>query len=843
MPHLEPTYLRYIYDGLIKGSIHPENAAELPDGLIGMYEEAFDERQPVQIRQQLLERFAIWALLKKEVSAAFVAEVLCDTEDEIQDFISNYSAWFNSPESGKYQIYHERLKVYLLQKLGEGEIHELHEKLISRLEKAIEEQQADEFEWYGLEFLAGHLGVSVILNGDAKKLIELAYSQTHWQRQLKICKGYSWTKNGLKEVMAWASKYNDDEVIECGLQMVDLHHQEQNAAPQIVALVTEGDIDSALKRIEQFGGNDKETQKKKIIIYFLCLWQIVNSTEQDTEDLKIKAEKILEHFNKTLAHEITPIVWELMFSRVLSTFHLLFKLNTIGVNYYDFLKQFKSNKDDQIFKWDILELDDLKDSNEIMKWSQLIDSLPCEISKCSLFAQLAVKSHKYQNKLSKELNKISGKLFKSITSLKLSEKDNNYLDRLVTQIAIYGAISSEVGKTLKFVRKFTKKHRDCDWILEKIAIYLTKTNHKDYTNYIESIDDEINYARAFFSCSIELIESDKQYARTFIEIGNNIISKYDEGDWSFELGKERVLATYKLNGLKKSLAEINNTYRGNSTLDSLLVVINQLIKENKIKKAKDLFQSNILDSSIKKGERVFLWSLSFQKYEQLALTALQLDLLDHVVELFPNQYKGYLHWAVINFKLITNPTNASYNIVFDNCQNDLTQKLETLMSVSIKKLNSEEIIDGRKIIEYTSDLVWKEHDGEIRNDLWLKLIFICRYFQLYNLKNKLKANKELENKLSFSDYFESPLKLDLKNFIVTDAIGNTVETNAANLTKSNLITHLKTFYNDEVQIKIYLSNWYVQKLFFGQASKSDFNRANRILNIQWAIDIKNKLHN
>ena len=90
MPHLEPTYLRYIYDGLIKGSIHPENAAELPDGLIGMYEEAFDERTSVVERKKFLERFAIWALLKKEVSAAFVAEVLCDTEDEIQDFISNY---------------------------------------------------------------------------------------------------------------------------------------------------------------------------------------------------------------------------------------------------------------------------------------------------------------------------------------------------------------------------------------------------------------------------------------------------------------------------------------------------------------------------------------------------------------------------------------------------------------------------------------------------------------------------------------------------------------------------------------------------------------------------------
>ena len=150
MPQLEPTYLRHIYDGLIKGSIHPENAAELPDGLIGMYEEAFDERTSVIERQKLLQRFAIWALLKKEVSAAFVAEVLGETDGDIQEFISTYSAWFNSPESGKYQLYHERLKVYLLQKLSEEEIHSLHEKLIGRLEKAIEAQKADEFEWYGL---------------------------------------------------------------------------------------------------------------------------------------------------------------------------------------------------------------------------------------------------------------------------------------------------------------------------------------------------------------------------------------------------------------------------------------------------------------------------------------------------------------------------------------------------------------------------------------------------------------------------------------------------------------------------------------------------------------------
>jgi hypothetical protein len=180
MPHLEPTYLRYIYDGLIKGSIHPENAAELPEGLIGLYEEAFDEKQPVHLRQQLLEHFAIWALLKKEVSAQFVAEVLNQPEEEIQEFITKYSAWFNSPESGKYQLYHERLKVYLLQKLSEGEVHVLHEKLISRLERAIEEQKADEFEWYGLEFYASHLCVSAKAQFESgqNKLIDLAQNES-----------------------------------------------------------------------------------------------------------------------------------------------------------------------------------------------------------------------------------------------------------------------------------------------------------------------------------------------------------------------------------------------------------------------------------------------------------------------------------------------------------------------------------------------------------------------------------------------------------------------------------------------------------------------------------------
>jgi hypothetical protein len=327
MPHLEPTYLRYIYDGLIKGSIHPENAAELPDGLIGLYEEAFDEKQPVHLRQQLFERFAIWALLKKEVSAQFIAEVLKQSEDEIQEFIATYSAWFNSPESGKYQLYHERLKVYLLQKLSEGEVHALHEKLISRLEQAIEEQKADEFEWYGLEFLTQHYAVNAMLNGDGILMLDLAYNQKHWQRQLKISKGYIWTKSGLHSVMNWASKYNNEEVIECGLQMVDLHHQEQNAAPQIVALVAEGDFESALKRIEQFGGNDKEGLQRKFILYMLCLMELTLLESKNKPFRKEGVEKILKHLDEQLPVDHTVLNWGEFFSG-----HLIFKIACVSYN-------------------------------------------------------------------------------------------------------------------------------------------------------------------------------------------------------------------------------------------------------------------------------------------------------------------------------------------------------------------------------------------------------------------------------------------------------------------------------------------------------------------------------
>jgi hypothetical protein len=322
MPHLEPTYLRYIYDGLIKGSIHPENAAELPEGLIGLYEEAFDEKQPVHLRQQLLERFAIWALLKKEVSTQFIAEVLNQSVDEIQEFIATYSAWFNSPESGKYQVYHERLKVYLLQKLSEGEAHVLHEKLISRLERAIEDQKADEFEWYGLAFYASHLCVAAKaqLECDQNKLIDLAQNESFKTRQYMMSASFEWTYNMLDAIKDYFQYVNDyDKALTIEIQFAAVFYREKNSFLDIIEFIKSEQLQNFEKRFISLKGNSKEEIENFFYMTILFLIEIIDC-EFRSEDCKVEFLKTaMNVFDNSV-----PVDWALFdWENIIAPEHLI----------------------------------------------------------------------------------------------------------------------------------------------------------------------------------------------------------------------------------------------------------------------------------------------------------------------------------------------------------------------------------------------------------------------------------------------------------------------------------------------------------------------------------------
>jgi hypothetical protein len=124
----DPTYLRAIYDGLLSETLHEENASNLPTGLMGIYEEALPPLSSVAKRQLFLEFFSVWALLKKEVSAAFVSQLLGWTEARALNYIALYSNWFNAPLTGKYVLYHERLRSFILQKISHAQFAACNEE-------------------------------------------------------------------------------------------------------------------------------------------------------------------------------------------------------------------------------------------------------------------------------------------------------------------------------------------------------------------------------------------------------------------------------------------------------------------------------------------------------------------------------------------------------------------------------------------------------------------------------------------------------------------------------------------------------------------------------------------
>jgi len=344
----DPTYLRTIHDGLVTGSVNMDNASSLPYGLVGVYEKDLLPLTNAADRQKFNEFFAVWALLKKEVSAAFMVPLLAAwTEDQVIGCIAQYSKWFNSPVSGMYVLYHERLRTFVLQKISQDHLSRCNHALIQKSSLALQSKSGDEWERYALEHLSTHLLTAAMGSKDASELKALAYSTAHWNRQIEISKGFEWSKRMLNDMMLWASKYNDDEVIECALNKVDLYHMEQNDAPRIVELVAQNDIETALQRIESFGGNDKEGLQRKFILYMLCLMELTLLDSKDKPFRRDAIEKLLRHLDENLPIDHSMLNWNDFFPSY-AVFLMASEWAELGLDYVIAYKRTDNHENDWI---------------------------------------------------------------------------------------------------------------------------------------------------------------------------------------------------------------------------------------------------------------------------------------------------------------------------------------------------------------------------------------------------------------------------------------------------------------------------------------------------------------
>jgi hypothetical protein len=352
---IDPTYLRTIVDGLSSGALQKDNSSALPQGLVGVYEEGIPPASQVNERKKFLEFFGVWALMKKEVSADFVVSLLDGWfEEEVIAFIGRYSKWFNSPASGVYTLYHERFRTFVLQKISGSQLRDINNRLIMACNDALTRRLNDEWERYALEYLSAHLlQPSLDTKERGSELKALAYNTNHWNRQIEISKGFDWSKKMLNEMMLWASKYDDDEVIECALNKVDLHHQEQNDAPRIVELVAQNDIETALHRIESFGGNDKEGLQRKFILYMLCLMELTLLGSKNQLWRKEAIEKLLKHLDDNLPIDHSVLNWNDFFPSYL-IYLMVYEWSNWGVDIYTIYKYSENVNFEWLDNWDII---------------------------------------------------------------------------------------------------------------------------------------------------------------------------------------------------------------------------------------------------------------------------------------------------------------------------------------------------------------------------------------------------------------------------------------------------------------------------------------------------------
>lgn len=485
MSHLDPTYLRYIFDSLEKGTIHAENASELPDGLIGLYEETFDDHLPVLERQYIFSLFTLFALLKKEVSISFVAEVLEDSDDNITDFISTYSSWFNSPESGKYQLYHDRLKVYVLQKLSDREIDKTHEKLISRLEKAIEEKKADEFEKYALEFISAHFLLNAYSeqNNSNSKIELLAHNTTFLQRQIYISDQYVWSQACIQnaiELMTFIAQKDKisytKNIVKLGLASAEIYVQEQNDGERIIHLLRDSKYEKVLLRFEYFGGESERDKNRLFVLFVLCLIHIFH------ENIKVNIDfitKLCNLINRRieLLNSFRLIPHEFLFELACS-------LEKIGINHV-FLTSKIKNWD---FSW-------LKNINTIGPFE---NNIITEIIKNEIQLDNLNLGFSLYSKILCELNQFE-EVKKIIEFIKNNPKDNEIIfseNSNIKEKTLREIIKILVGKA-EFLKAeyFLKKIEDYEIRLSAFEIIfkglmflrkfdeadiLIRNNHKDY---------------------------------------------------------------------------------------------------------------------------------------------------------------------------------------------------------------------------------------------------------------------------------------------------------------------------------------------------------------------------
>ena len=329
MKNIEPTYLRFVHDSLSQGTLNAENSASLPHGFIGLYEQEFSQNIPLHQRQSLLQLLAIWALFKGPVSAKMAADIVKTEEERMKKLINSFSSWFNSPETGKYQLYHERLRVYLLQKLSDRELENLNNAIVN-ISMISSDDLYEEINIYKFQFIGYHLLIEASINKSFDNFINTCLNPNFITDQIVISKAFIWSKKLMTEAIKLASYYQREDVIfDISKSLVLLNEKEKESLGQIFTLINESEDELLLSMLNSILDGTKENFATSYVLHIISLTYIFkfNNKEKIEERIPLFTNNIKNNFpeEKSVVNHSHLIPESI-------TINLLVNLHRIGID-------------------------------------------------------------------------------------------------------------------------------------------------------------------------------------------------------------------------------------------------------------------------------------------------------------------------------------------------------------------------------------------------------------------------------------------------------------------------------------------------------------------------------
>jgi hypothetical protein len=803
---LDPTYLRTIYDGLNSGAIHKDNASALPTGLVGIYEAAFPPTSNVNDRNKVLDFFTVWSLLRREVSAAFILPLLEGwKEEQLLEYIAQYSKWFNSPVSGKYQLYHERFRAFILQKISHQQISTCNDLIINQCQRALLEKNGNEWELYALECLSKHLLIKAMENGDGSALKSLAYNTTHWNRQIEISMGFEWSKKSIYHCLNFLNYKNDILVADYYLLLIKLKHMEEDSIQLTIRLFNENKANIAIERLRNISYSGYSAQSRQFTGYILCLIESIrinNGRFKTNEITFIKEvlqdlEGLVMDFDWFMPKGLLFIIY-IESKRIGINANFLFEKTYINVN--KFIENNKYNLDELFWTYELIisKINTYEKKEDLI--SNFIKTIKLNHSQ-SLLDKLIklIEEDSCEFNIKQILKEINSQIYFEKSSLK-QKTSENILDLKITNDSYDDYESQIANKIDEFIESNT-----IDNVILELPIII-----KSLSSFIHGINSK----------------SDKDEILNLI---NDELIKNNEFEKAIKLLPEkRDLVLIKISNIiaKRESLEIANLYiekiDNQSKKDNTLLNIAQnYIKENRIIEAISILQNlynKIRNEPIENRHFNFALDLAFEllklnfRVEADLLLQKSLNLLNTIFD--KNEVKkGFTDLNFIKYR-----NGIAFNKLAQFVNND----------IFIKYLD-ENIKFNEIFIEYLNfvkENMTKSESKKIDSD------FINNELMEIGDINSSARNLSLEKlrSLDITSINRNQFLSLVNRYMFFKDIGYVKEI--------NIRKHLFELRFELDELEIFFNIWTLHSLFIDNKIELA-EKWNETLNIQWALNIKN----